>query len=58
MADVFVAPGESADGRTWIALEKVLQERIAELSDEIDFLREMLRIALTHNTDSNPKEGA
>jgi len=44
--------GPSDDGRTWVALEKVTQQRMEELETEVAFLREMLRSALA----SIPKE--
>lgn len=38
------------DDRTWIMREKVLEDDAAHLRAEVVFLREMLRLALAHNT--------
>lgn len=42
------------DERTWVALEGVYESEVKRLGEEITFLREMLRLALASNTESNP----
>lgn len=45
-----IGPADSMDGRTWIAKELVLENRVKELFEEVDFLREALRLALAQST--------
>lgn len=46
--------GAPTDDRTWIMREKVLADDVGALRQEVMFLREMLRLALEHNTERKP----
>ena len=38
------------DERTYLTMEAALENQVEKMREEIEFLREMLRLALAHNT--------